>query len=786
MAELHQNDRRSDRGASGDGVRESGAEDGDGSARGGAGASHGAPQDEDRRPQGAAASEAAPRSAGELADTQADTLVDAQGSDAGRGAPAPDPAPDSEASSVKPGRLSKTLLAEEASSPGSIYDRADDDDARADPLIGLVVADRYRILERIGRGGMGIVYKVQHIRIGKLLAMKLLAGELSTNKEVVRRFKLEALTVSKLSCPYTVQVFDYGVWSHLTYLVMELVEGHDLSAELRRTGPLPFQRLGRLMVHVCSSLAEAHDKGITHRDIKPENIMIVSDHHGVEAAKVLDFGLAKLRENAELNEVTLQGAVVGTPYFMSPEQVYGEDVDGRTDIYSLGAVMFRALTGTYPFQAKSPMGMFTKHLTEVPPSACERAPKLGIPEGVSRAIQRCMAKEPDKRFQSVEDVRDMLLDELNALPLPSHERLLLDEPSGERLIDSGERKRKRRERVALAVGVPELAASQLATREELERYETKLRRNRYAGWAVGAVVLLGSAGGGAYALRERERFTGHEKEPNNAAADANPLPVDHPVTGYLGKRLEDGAADRDFFTFALKADGHVTLEVSAIPNLATCAVLYRVGFQQPLAQYCTGSPAQALVARNLRLEGGSYYVGVTQDRKLQGPEAALVYENVSDPYTIVVRSARPEPTDEIEPNDTLESRQEVAAGGRVEGALAWVGDEDVYCVSQSFDGAIAWEVRDDKRRAGAVLEATPLLEGAPAPVARVHGDTKRPFGKPVLDADVHSPWLSPVYEARQGARCLRLRLTSDPWTGNGEPPLPEPASYAVRVVHADE
>src|SRR5690606_22997896 len=259
------------------------------------------------------------------------------------------------------------------------------------------------------------------IRIGKLLAMKLLAGELSTNKEIVRRFKLEALTVSKLSCPHTVQVFDYGVWSHLTYLVMELVEGHDLSRALRRTGPLPFVVLGRLMVHVCASLAEAHDKGITHRDIKPENIMIVTDPRGVEAAKVLDFGLAKLRENAELNEVTLQGAVVGTPYFMSPEQVYGEEVDGRTDIYSLGAVMFKALTGTYPFQAKSPMAMFTKHLTAAPPSAVERAPDLAIPRGVSDAIQKCMAKEPGERFQAIEEVRDMLLDELHLVP--SSERL---------------------------------------------------------------------------------------------------------------------------------------------------------------------------------------------------------------------------------------------------------------------------------------------------------------------------------------------------------------------------
>lgn len=725
-------------------------------------------------------------------DAGVDTLVDdgaARGAgDDGHASEAPPP---SETESLKPGRLSKTLLALEASAPGSIYDTTTADDTKADPLIGLVVADRYRILERIGRGGMGIVYKVEHIRIGKLLAMKLLAGELSTNKEIVRRFKLEALTVSKLSCPHTVQVFDYGVWSHLTYLVMELVEGHDLSLSLRRMGPLPFTRLGRLMVHVCASLAEAHDKGITHRDIKPENIMIVSDPRGVEAAKVLDFGLAKLRENAELNEVTLQGAVVGTPYFMSPEQVYGEDVDGRTDIYSLGAVMFRALTGTYPFQAKSPMGMFTKHLTEAPPSACERAPELGIPRGISDAIQKCMAKEPDKRFQTIESVRDMLLDELNLLPLSSSERVFFDEPSGERLIDSGERKQKRRERVAVAVGVPELAASQLATRQELEGYEKSLRRNRYVGWAIAACVSLGAAGAGAYFYGQGQKFTGAEKEPNNSAADANALPLNRAVTGYLGRRIEPKTADRDFYTFAVNDEAHITLELTAIPNLATCLVLYRVGFQQPLAHYCTGAAGQDLLVSNLSIESGSYYVAVTQE--VEPHDAALdrggvgrfVYENISDPYQITVSAAQPEPNAEVEPNDTVDAHQTLAAGGELMGSLSWVGDEDVYCVGAAFDGAITWEVRDGKRRPGAVLEATPSLDGAPLPLVRIHGDAKKPFGKPVLDADAESPWMSPVYDTQRGVRCLRLRLTSDPWTGDGGPPLPDATPYTVRVLHAD-
>ncbi|MBL8739917.1 MAG: protein kinase, partial [Myxococcales bacterium] len=138
---------------------------------------------------------------------------------------------------------------------------------RVDPLIGMLVADRYRIVDALGRGGMGIVYKVEHARIGKLLAMKLLAGELSRNNEVVRRFKTEALTSSKLSSPNTVQVFDYGATDGLTYLVMELVNGDDLGRLLKIQGALPPSRVGRIVVQIANSLMEAHAAGIVHRDI---------------------------------------------------------------------------------------------------------------------------------------------------------------------------------------------------------------------------------------------------------------------------------------------------------------------------------------------------------------------------------------------------------------------------------------------------------------------------------------------------------------------------------------
>jgi eukaryotic-like serine/threonine-protein kinase len=659
---------------------------------------------------------------------------------------------------------------------------SDVDENIPDPLIGLVVAERYRIIERIGRGGMGVVYRVAHTRIGKLLAMKLLTGELSANKEVVRRFKLEALTVSKLSSAHTVQVFDYGVWNHLTYLVMELVEGDDLARLLRKLGPMPYGRVGKLLVQVCDSLAEAHQKGIVHRDIKPENIMIITDKRRQEVAKVLDFGLAKLREGAELNEMTLQGSVVGTPYFMSPEQVHGDEVDGRADIYSLGAVMFRALTGTYPFDAKTPMAMFTKHLTEEPPSAAERAPDLEIPIGVSDAIQRCMAKERDERFQTVEELRAVLMQELLALPLSSDDRVSLGDSSDH--SRSGGKAARAAVRATVSVSSPEVTKTQIATRQELESYERKLRRARYGAWALVALVLAGTAATLGYGWYEgRERLAaGREREPNDHASTANPIRLGNKVAGLIGRRLDPSAGDRDFYTFDVPPESPmVAVSVSGLRNMPLCAVLYRESLEQPIGQYCTGWPAQDLSIPRLRVDPGRHYIAVTQDLNPQDGSTPRVIENVSDDYQLLVEEIGASAGDEVEPNDGLESAQIIAAGAELAGAVGWVDDEDVVCIEAGHKGALAWEVNDDARKQpGTVLEVTPLVDGRPAPMMRVHPQGARPFGRPRLDADVSSPWTSPSYEA--GQRCLRLRLTSDPWADTVAQPHPDGSRYHVRSI----
>jgi len=668
-----------------------------------------------------------------------------------------------------------------ASDPPPPSRRLDEDSADdmlgppiADPLIGVVVAERYRIVEPLGRGGMGIVYKVEHSRIGKLLAMKLLTGELSRNREVVRRFKQEALTASRLSSPNTVQVFDFGASEGLTYLVMELIAGEDLARSLRTLGPMPFARLGKVVIQVCTSLAEAHQKGIVHRDVKPENVMLMRSRDGTDVAKVLDFGLAKLREGAELNDVTSQGAIVGTPYFMAPEQIRGEPVDPRTDIYALGALMYRALTGHYPFNGTTPMAVFTKHLTEMPVHPSQRAPELCIPDGVSAIVLKALAKDPAERYQRIEDLQSALVDEVRATGTGSVEELL----------DSGQVRRLAR--VALAAADQAAVAVEIATRDEVERYERKLRRMRWGSFtALGAILAAAAVGGVNLYYHERaELRRGHEIEPNNTAAEATPLPFGTTITGYLGKRVDPTHGDRDFYAVDVPAEWPgqtptVKLTVTALPNFAICTLLYRQGFPTPLGQYCVGRPGRELSIPALSLEPGRYFLAVLQDMDPYGAPPPFIHENVSDPYSVTVSAQNPGRGDEVEPNDQFASANPVIPGVPMTGTLGWTHDVDVFCVPVTIGGTLRWKARDTARDVGSVLEVTPLhgaLEGAPV---RVHNGA----GK-VSATDVQGPWLSaPIPPDSDAARCLKVRLTPDPWTPGAAMVVPTggPEAYVIEA-----
>jgi len=641
----------------------------------------------------------------------------------------------------------------------------------ADPLIGVVVAERYRILELLGRGGMGIVYKVEHIRIGKLLAMKLLTGELSQSAEVVRRFKLEALTASKLSSPNTVQVFDFGVSDGLSYLVMELLGGDDLSRILRAEGAMPFKRLGPIVVQICNSLAEAHENGIVHRDVKPENVILLRTREGADIAKVLDFGLAKIRESSELNDTTSHGAIVGTPYYMAPEQVRGDPVDPRTDVYALGALMYRAITGSVPFNGMTPMAVLTKHLVEAPVPPVERAPDLGIAMGVSAVVMRALAKSPADRFQRIEELREALIEQIRA-----------EGSAPDELFDVSALRSK-----VASLAPPALAATtvqpiEIATRDEVEAYERTLRRRRWGAYLASFAVLVAGGVLLSRALVQRPRvFEGVEVEPNDAAPEATLVPWGRAVEGVLGKRIDANTADRDFYAIEVPpepsgADPALSLTTTAIPNFAMCTFLYRQGLATQLAQYCVGRTGRALAIPALKLPAGRYLVQITQDRDSYGGPLVPVHENVSDPYRFELQRVTPERDVEVEPNDQLISANVIEPGARLKAALAWARDEDVFCAAKTAY-PVRFVVSDVQRDAGAVVEVTPRERGGDGAPVRIH------VGKGKVSAsDVMTPWRGTTIAAASEDRCVRVRMTSDPWMSGAAPTPPGSSErYAVSV-----
>ncbi|MDQ3366624.1 MAG: protein kinase [Myxococcota bacterium] len=261
----------------------------------------------------------------------------------------------------------------------------------------------YRVLRKLGEGGMGVVYVAEHALLGRRAAIKVLLPELSANREIVQRFFNEARAVTQIADPGIVQIFDFGFHTDgSAFIVLELLEGESMDARLLRIGRFsPFDCL-RLMRQICTSLQAAHAKGIVHRDLKPENIFIVGDPAvtGGERAKILDFGIAKLSAEEPGMMKTRTGMVMGTPVYMSPEQCRGAgEIDHRSDIYSVACVMMTMLTGAPPFHGEGSGDLIAAHLREPPPLASSRV--HGLPPVIDQILQRSLAKSPNDRFGSM-------------------------------------------------------------------------------------------------------------------------------------------------------------------------------------------------------------------------------------------------------------------------------------------------------------------------------------------------------------------------------------------------
>jgi serine/threonine protein kinase len=268
-----------------------------------------------------------------------------------------------------------------------------------DPLIGRVLDSKYELIEALGAGGMGAVYRARRLHIGDEVAVKVLHPNLVFEAQAVERFRREARSAAMISHPNVVSIHDFsdaGVAGAPAYIVMELVLGTSLRNLLKREGRLSPELAVALMHDVCAGVGIAHRQGLLHRDLKPDNVIITpANHEGErESAKVVDFGLAKLRDAAEGATLTQTGAVIGTLYYMSPEQCSGEELDARSDVYSLGAMLFEMLTGEPPFRASNLRGLIAKHLNEPPPTFPEA---LQIPPALAVACYRALAKNRDER-----------------------------------------------------------------------------------------------------------------------------------------------------------------------------------------------------------------------------------------------------------------------------------------------------------------------------------------------------------------------------------------------------
>ena len=270
---------------------------------------------------------------------------------------------------------------------------------KPDPRVGLILDSKYKLIESLGQGGMGSIYRAQRLHIGDEVAVKLLHHDLVREEKALERFRREARAAAMIRHPNIVSIHDFNDGSSdamQPYIVMELVRGVCLGDLLRREGCMTPDRAVRLMHDVCTGVGVAHRQGLLHRDLKPDNVIVVPPSHegDEETAKVVDFGLAKVRDVAATTALTHTGAVIGTLYYMSPEQCSGEELDARADVYSLGAMFYEMLTGGPPFRSRNLAGLIAKHLHEPPPPFPET---LGVPKALEAVYFRALAKNPSER-----------------------------------------------------------------------------------------------------------------------------------------------------------------------------------------------------------------------------------------------------------------------------------------------------------------------------------------------------------------------------------------------------
>ncbi len=579
--------------------------------------------------------------------------------------------------------------------------------------VGDVIADRYRLIELLGEGGMGSVYQAEHIRMGKALAVKVLRGSFASEPAAVARLRTEAQIVSRLSNPHTVAVFDFGEIASGGgfYLAMEYVPGRDLSRALEQQGRLPEPRAAAIGEQVLASLAEAHDAGIIHRDVKPANVMLMENRSGEDFVKVLDFGIAHLRDAPGAAGELSPGIILGTPNYLSPEQVRGDPVDGRADIYSVGALLYELVSGRAPFVEASVVALLSAHLKQKPRPLRELVPEVS--PAFAALVHQAMEKDPGDRFQSADAMRQALLRLREPAAARATPTLVVPDLTNRGLpiasrqdFAAFERQLRalRRGRVtAPALAVALLLASGVAAWHWLEVYGLVQDR-----WPRAAAALPAS-------LRPADLYDGEEHEPNDTPAQANALPIPPGadgrrgggvalMRGHMGARISETTGDVDVYRvevprvdrpLVLRAEWSGERPGQGIRGLDVALTLSRdrgiSTSQSPLIASADDAGPGGAEAFQAAVAPGTYYLAVREKHAESEPPV----EKPSDRYTLRVWLAEPQPGEEVEPSglDQIEERQArlewralsrrnpLGEGGAVGGTTSARGDLDAWSLA---------------------------------------------------------------------------------------------------------
>jgi serine/threonine-protein kinase len=304
--------------------------------------------------------------------------------------------------------------------------------------IGQTLNNRFKIESKIGEGGFGAVYRGVQLATGRKVALKLLHPEMTKDENLVARFRREGMVLCNLRDAHTITTYDFDQTPDGTlYIAMELLEGKSLHQIFHEQAPLEWKRMFKILTEMCSSLAEAHSQGIVHRDLKPENVYLESRPGNPEFVKILDFGIAKVMRGDSIDpqspQLTATGQTLGTLEYMSPEQLMGKALDGRSDVYALGVVAYEMITGRLPFpDAKGPAGLITAQLKQTPQPPSVANPKANLPQAVDRVILKALEKDKNNRYPDVtamagalQEVLDQARDGSNPMARP-----LANESSG--------------------------------------------------------------------------------------------------------------------------------------------------------------------------------------------------------------------------------------------------------------------------------------------------------------------------------------------------------------------